>query len=81
MKALNCPEIRGGFYPLRTKGLKDKGPPKVESSNLQRRYPAEMREPAVRMVHEATRVGSESLRNWVKRADIDSGKRPGATTA
>jgi transposase len=26
-------------------------------------------------------VGTESLRNWVKQADIDSGKRPGVTTA
>ncbi len=66
-------------------------------SPFQRRYPPEMRERAVRMVHEAvaetgervgavTRVarqlgiGPESLRNWVKRADIDAGKRPGMTT-
>ena len=26
-------------------------------------------------------IGPESLRNWVKRADIDNGKRPGVTTA
>lgn len=26
-------------------------------------------------------VGAESLRGWVNRADIDSGKRPGTTTA
>ena len=26
-------------------------------------------------------VGTESLRAWVNRADIDSGKRPGTTTA
>ena len=25
-------------------------------------------------------IGPESLRNWVKRADIDHGKRPGVTT-
>ena len=26
-------------------------------------------------------IGPESLRNWVKQADIDTGKRPGVTTA
>jgi transposase len=66
--------------------------------NPVRRYPPEMRERAVRMVHEAIAesgerqgavsrvakqlgVGTESLRSWVKQADIDSGKRAGVTTA
>ena|SRR6266542_4471803 len=68
------------------------------NSRFQHRYPAEIRERAIRMVHERIAesgerqgvvsrvarqlgIGTESLRNWVKQADIDSGTRPGMTTA
>jgi transposase-like protein len=64
-----------------------------------RKYPAELRERAVRLVFEAReqepelslnaavvrigpRVGvnKDTLRGWVKQADIDAGRRPGTTT-
>ena len=65
----------------------------------QRRYPAELRERAVRMAQEliaeqggqrfgvVTRVarelgiGAESLRGWLKQAEVDAGRRQGVSTA
>jgi transposase len=67
-------------------------------NSSQKRYPAEMRERAVRMVETTIAetgercgawspgwprqlgIGEETLRNWVKRADVDVGRRDGTTS-
>ncbi len=68
-----------------------------KSRPSQRRYPPELRERAIRMVVETAEqgerlgsmrrvaqqlgIGYESVRKWVKQAEIDGGRRPGVTTA
>jgi transposase len=54
------------------------------------RYPSEFKEEAVRLVHSSGRsipqvakelgVSDNSLRNWIKQAETDGGKREGLTT-
>jgi len=68
-------------------------PTKAVPHPAQRRYPAEMRERATRMVLEVYAtgehygvvnrvarqlgIGAEALRDWVRKAEVEEGKRPG----
>ena len=66
--------------------------------STRKRYPAEVRERAVRLVREHVSeyesewaaicsiaekcdMGAETLRKWVRRAEVDDGQRPGVSTA
>jgi transposase len=92
-RVMNCPGFDGDSYPLRTRSswqhrivpssaVTQPRCVSVRCAWSTRRSPrVESASAPSRESHANWGFGPESVRNWVKQAEIDSGKRPGITTA